>query len=395
MMKILMISWELPPVSTGGGGIAVEGIIRSLFGTEAEISILLPWFPTMIFTVRDAEELVSAKNVIQRQAGEKMFSSDREVFSSVYSEGPENGFQFDGELKTLWQISEAAAETACKCSFDIIHCHDWITVPCAFMLRERGEKPLIFHIHSLEIDRNPFTPIGLVESIEQMGCTVSDKIIAVSRITSERIQTSYHVEQDKIGVIHNGYFIPPLGPNVYNKSEYRRVLFVGRLTHQKNPNLLLDAAKNMVHARDDVEFIFIGWGSLGDELTFGLQQELEKERIRFTGMLSHKDSMEWLRTADILVLPSVFEPFGIVALEAISLETAVITHRQAGVAEVAGSLVCMDTMTGENIGEAISYLLDNMNEMNRIKKQAAAESRSLDWYARRDEFLALYRKLCF
>ena len=227
-----------------------------------------------------------------------------------------------------------------KCDVDIIHSHDWMTYPAGIMAKKLINKPLITHVHATEIDRtgghypNPF-----VYQIEKKGFELADRVISVSEFTKNILINNYSVNRAKIDVVHNGVdevskkkFPPAL--RALKDLGYKIVLFLGRITLQKGPEYFIRSAKRVLDINPKVVFLVVGSGDMqnammGEAASLGIL-----DKVLFTGFLRDEEKDRIYQTADLYVVPSVSEPFGITPLEAIANHTPVLISKQSGATEV-------------------------------------------------------------
>lgn len=252
--------------------------------------------------------------------------------------------------------------------FDLIHFHDWHFVDT---LRELKNRNTVISFHSTEYGRNggnfgDWWEFGEISGMEWFAAHIARQIITVSRTTRDEIVTLYHVPENRIRVIPNG-----IDPDRYRmlvdagtvKREYGidpaapLILFVGRLVYQKGPDLLLDAVPLILRDNPDAQFIFTGDGSMRahcEEKARGLP-------VRFTGYISDGDHLKLLNSADIVVIPSRNEPFGLVLTEAWSAERCVVASDVGGLSENIENFVdgIRVSVTPESFAWAVHYLLDD------------------------------------
>lgn len=356
--RVLMITWEYPPCYSGGAGTACAGMVCALQQLGTEVGILLPWAGRVIGP--DAEGAIPEDLAGYDGAG---------VYSRGVSLPAGDGLTTGG-------------------AFDLIHCHDWPAIPAGMELRRRLGIPLIVHIHSLESDRSPGGGNRELAALEADGCRRADRVIAVSRYTAGKLAAEYGVPADKIRILYNGFEPAAPGPGRLSVSDKKTVLFLGRFTRQKGPDIFLDAALALVQARRDVVFVMAGAGPMEGELRFRAGGA-----VSFAGFVPRQDVPALLDGADILAVPSRSEPFGLAALEAMARGVTVVITRTAGLAEIAHNLLALDRPSGGALGGALNTLLDAPGESERIGRAAAREATGLGWDLRGRELSRLYAEL--
>ncbi len=237
----------------------------------------------------------------------------------------------------IHRYAAMATELAQYEEFDIVHAHDWMTYPAGIAVAALSKKPLVIHVHSTEFDRSGEHVNQMIYDIERMGMERADKIIAVSYFTRNIIISRYGISGDKVEVVYNGVERNGNWSNLTDtgiKREEKIVLFLGRITMQKGPEYFLQAAKKVIEVMDNVKFVMAGSGDL-------IHKSIEMaahlgigHKVLFTGFLRGEDVQKIYKMADLYVMPSVSEPFGIAPLEALDHDVPVIISKQSGVSEV-------------------------------------------------------------
>jgi len=364
--RVLMIPWEYPPFYTGGAGVACAGMVRGLLQRGTEVHIVLPWL---------------GKILRPKPSGDLP-----EIPGYTASTGPDIAGVYGIDMETP---SPVFVVPEINITFNLIHCHDWPTVPTALELKKRLGAPLVFHLHSLQSDREPTGGIRKIGELEQEGCRRADMVITVSKHTAGKVVSEYGVSSEKVRVLYNGH---TLGNCPRTKRNYgtgnRRVLFLGRLVPQKGPDIFLKAAAILAEARNDVTFVIAGTGPMARKL-----REQLAGRIIFTGAVPRDEISVLLDTSDILVMPSRAEPFGIAALEAMSRGCVVIITRTAGLTEIAKNVVSLEGENPVELAHLISDLLDDPERMEAISRMTEEEASALNWEMRIPALLGFYDEL--
>ena len=264
--------------------------------------------------------------------------------------------------------------------FDVIHAHDWMTYPAGMALARITGKPLVTHIHSTEFDRSGEHVNQGVYDIERRGMHAAIRVVAVSQLTKNIVAQRYAVEPDKIDVCYNGIESnggPAPGTEVAAKD--RIVLFLGRITMQKGPEYFVAAAKKVLEKIPDVKFFVAGSGDMARRM---IEQAAELgigHKILFTGFLRGKDVERIFRMADLYVMPSVSEPFGIAPLEAISQGTPALISKQSGVSEVLSHALKVDFWDVDEMANKIIAILRHPPLSATLKQHGPMELRKLTW----------------
>jgi glycosyltransferase involved in cell wall biosynthesis len=317
-LSVAFLTWEFPPIYTGGLGMACYGLVKSLLKHRVEVLLLLPTRQPVFFHLLepdDADELnptffskhleVQYRSIRFRNVSERLSFLGITRHPHLYTGKPD----YHGYRE---QIQGAAAYL----DYTLIHAHDWFTFPAAVYLKSISRKPLICHVHSTEYDRSAESGDALVHCIEHEGLKKADRAITVSHLTSSRIEKKYSVDPAKIRIIHNAYHVEHVATSKMRFLKDPVVLFLGRITRQKGPHAFLEVACRVIKNHPKVRFIMAGEGDMEKELLYRTAGCRMGTRFLFTGFLNRRDVAKILSMTDILVAPSLSEPFGITVLEA-------------------------------------------------------------------------------
>lgn len=359
-MKVLMYGWEFPPHINGGLGVACYGIVKSLLTLDVKVSMVLPQ--------RNQEDNQ------QLNFDNKIFSIDDIAFTHLPVNSrllsyPEMNSYFESRdkllrisptyqlMKEVLEYAEKAGRKAHSISHDIIHAHDWLSALAGVNAKFISKKPLVIHIHALELDRSGYFYNQDIYDIEKYTLEHADKIIAVSHYTKNKISQDYGINADKIEVVHNGIFENQIKERSLLVDKNNYVLFLGRVTYQKGPFYFLQAAEKLLSICPDVEFFMSGNGDQWhDAITFVARKKLSN-RIHFTGFLDPKEVDSIFSIAKVYVMPSVSEPFGLTSLEAIANNVPIIVSKQAGIRELFPKVLSVDFWDTDKLANLIHGLL--------------------------------------
>lgn len=396
-MKVFMLGWEFPPHSSGGLGTACYGLTKGLARKGIEITFVMP--------SGTESELSSHVNLI---IGDKSFGKIKfknidsclipYLTSSKYSER----LSFFGEKGSIYgkdMFKEVARFTEqvkaiIDDSFDVIHAHDWMTFKAGAAAKEKINKPLIVHVHATEFDRTGDNPNQYVYDIEREGMHKADKIIAVSNFTKNKIIEHYGIKEEKIEVVHNAV---DQDNRLNVTSKVRRmdkvVLFLGRITLQKGPDYFLYAANKVLEKDPYVKFIIVG---SGDMEPFIIEKAAElgiASKVLFTGFLSGQDVDRAYQLADLYVMPSVSEPFGITPLEAIKNDVPVIISKQSGVSEVLQNCLKVDFWDVDELADKMLAVLRYKSLGESLRENASFELQKFSWGIPAEKCIAVYQNV--
>ncbi len=277
--------------------------------------------------------------------------------------------------------------------FDVIHAHDWLTYPAGMAVKAITGKPLVVHVHATEFDRSGEHVNRGVYDIERAGMHAADKVIAVSMLTKNICERRYGVPADKIEVVYNGVDQDSRQPVAAQQigAKDKIVLFLGRITMQKGPEYFIAAAKRVLEKVENVKFVVAGSGDLALRMIEQAAQLGIGAKVLFTGFLRGKDVERVFQMADCYVMPSVSEPFGIAALEAMHNETPVIISKTSGVAEVLQHALKVDFWDIDEMANKIVAVLKYAPLSKTLREHGAFEVRDLTWDGAAQRCLQIYR----
>ncbi len=416
-MRILMFGWEFPPRMSGGLGTACFGITAALAGLGHRITFVLP--QPGVAGAAPFLDLVSASDVdlSDRESEEGQLPGRlalRPVPSLLHPYLTGQGYQtlYLSEEKrfpesrgiygrdliaevTRYGLSGGAI--ARESSFDVIHAHDWMTVPAALSARRVSGRPLILHIHSLEYDRSGENVNPEIRAIEQEGLDQADRIIAVSHRTKRMIEERYGIPPGRIAVVYNAvtraearsiYHIERRG----TARDRKMVLYLGRITFQKGPDYFIEAAARVLEVLPDVTFVMAGAGDMMGQMIERVGELGIGSRVHFTGFLREEEIERIFSLSDLYVMPSVSEPFGISPLEAMLYDVPVIISRQSGVAEILKHALKVDFWDVRDIAGKIIAVLKHPVLAGEMTEKARAELRGIRWETAAERITEIYRR---
>ena len=299
-------------------------------------------------------------------------------------DGP--GQQYHGDLiQEAQRYADLCVDLARGQDFDVIHAHDWLTFPAGMAVAAATGKPLVVHVHSTEFDRSGDHIHQRIYDVERRGMHAAVRVIAVSHYTKKILEHRYGVPGSKVDVVYNGID----SGNGYSNGHAAKaaaiqktdkiVLFLGRITMQKGPEYFVAAAKKVLEKYDRVKFVMAGSGDkVRDVIELAAEQGIG-HKVLFTGFLRGEDVQKIFQMADVFVMPSVSEPFGIAPLEAISHDVPVIISKTSGVAEVLTHALKVDFWDTHDIANKILAVLRHPPLSNTLRQHADMELRRLTW----------------
>lgn len=265
--------------------------------------------------------------------------------------------------------------------FDVIHAHDWLTYPAGLAASRASGKPLVVHVHSTEFDRSGDNINRAVYDIERAGILGAHRVIAVSELTKGICVTRYGADPDRVDVVYNGIDRDEQQPAPGSQiaADDKIVLFLGRITMQKGPEYFIAAAKRVLEKLDKVKFVVAGSGDMALRMVELAASLGIGHKVLFTGFLRGRDVDRAFRMADCYVMPSVSEPFGLAALEAIHHDVPVILSKTAGAAEVLTHVLKVDFWDTDEMANKIVAVLRHPPLAQTLRQHGAFDIRRLTW----------------
>jgi glycogen(starch) synthase len=289
--------------------------------------------------------------------------------------------------------------------YDVIHAHDWLTFPAGMMLAQIARKPLIVQVHSTEFDRAGQQANARIVEVERAGMQAADRVLAVSQLTKSICVRRYGVPPNKIEVVYNGVETPTQpaaqtrvaeehirasAASPATEKRERIVLFLGRITMQKGPEYFITAARRVLDVVPDVKFVLAGSGDMALRMMEMAARLGIGERVLFTGFLEGKAVERIYRMADCYVMPSVSEPFGISALEAVSHNVPAIISRTSGASEVLQHVLKVDFWDTDDMANKIIAVLRYAPLAQTMRDHGAAQIGNLSWESVAERVVSVY-----
>ena len=455
-VKVLMLGWEYPPHIAGGLGTACKGltsalsangvdihfVVPQMFGGEeahhmaltdskgrsstSEASgvgavaqttkvpaFLKPYWNQKAFddavAMRTAETVPSIPTALRDNPIVKAIVEGSIYGVTLESVLPErlptkeadNDRVPDGALYGANIFSEVERFTAdvverfSEESFDVLHAHDWMTFPAAVALAQKTQKPLIVHVHSLEHDRSGVFYDETIDAIEAFGVRSASTVVAVSHYTKRMIEQRHSVPSRKLAVVHNGIYPRQVVEQYRSRKTWPKhvVLFLGRITYQKGPEYFVDAAIKALPYIEDPLFVMAGAGDMLEAVQKKVEQCGLEEKFLFTGFVQGEDLEELLSVSDLYVMPSVSEPFGLSALEAVSFDVPVILSKQSGVSEVITHALKADFWDTDKMAELMVQALNYPELRHEMASAAKEELSQLHWEVAAKKIIEVYQSV--
>jgi glycosyltransferase involved in cell wall biosynthesis len=322
-MKIAMITWEYPPIMVGGLSVHCKGLAEALVRAGHSVDVI-----TMGYDLPEYENINGV---------------------NIHRVKPIGHSHFLTWINFMAHFMEKKLGSLGIHNYDVIHCHDWMTHFIGSNIKHLFNKPYIQSIHSTEQGRCGgihSEDSRAINDIEWWSTYESHAVITVSNSIKEEICSTFNTPWDKVNVIYNGInpweFDIPMSDNEKNdfrihigvQPHEKMILFVGRLVYQKGVEYLIRAFPKILEQHPDSKMVIAGSGDMRgylEDLAFQLGC---RDNIIFLGFVGGDMLKKLFKSADVTVIPSVYEPFGIVALESMAAGAPVVASGVGGLREI-------------------------------------------------------------
>ncbi|HOO54334.1 MAG TPA: glycosyltransferase family 4 protein [Methanothrix sp.] len=404
IMLIAYFSLEFPPRVFGGLGVYADSISRELAALGQKISV---------FTMGDGElkRRQTRRGIsIFRETPEPM-RDGWEPFLSARTHAWGEGVNFLFDLMSYNQL--AAASLRDNGPFDLVVAHDWLGLPGAMAAKRSENLPLIFHVHSLEVGRET-APNPQIVDLEVRGASLADGVITVSMAMKEQL-ASLGIPKDKIDVCYHGVETDVFSPSKVKPKKIEElreryaieegdevILFVGRLEPVKGVVPLIEAMPMVLKEHPRAKLLVVGKGTL-EERVKSMAETLGGSVKVITDFLDLEAKIHHYALADLCVFPSLYEPFGIVGVEAAAMERPAVV----GASGVSGLREIVDNPSSErptgvhvnphdpgDIAWGINLVLEDPERMREWGRNGRKKCLDIfNWPRAAKETLEIYEKV--
>ena len=363
-MKILMLTWEYPPRIVGGIARVVHDLSKRLIKDGHEVTVV---------TYRDNAGVPEYEN----DKGVNVYRVDN------YMIHPNNFIDWIMQLN-FNLIAKATEIINKEGGFDVIHAHDWLVTYAAKSLKNAYDIPIVATIHATEAGRNSGIHDDTqryINDTEWLLTYEATEVIVNSNFMKNDLQRLFGLPYDKINVIPNGINLNNF-TGIERDYDFRRqyamdnekiILYVGRLVYEKGIQHLIAAMPKILSNYHDAKLVIAGKGGMIDDLKAETSSLGLDNKVYFTGYMDSKKVQKMYKCADVAVFPSTYEPFGIVALEAMLAGVPTVVSDVGGLNEIVEHGVDgMKSYAGNpnSLADSILALLLNPELCDKVTKQA-------------------------
>ncbi|HEX2160812.1 MAG TPA: glycosyltransferase family 4 protein [Thermoleophilaceae bacterium] len=387
-MRVLILSWEYPPLIEGGLARHVRKLAENLVAQGVEVHVL----------ARGLEESPPEEEL------------DGVVVHRVREpERPRDLGEFVTWVEHMnADMLAAGVEVGDRYDFDLVHGHDWLVAVAGDHLANRFRCPLAVTIHATEYGRHQGWvdkhPQSHIHGVERWMANRAERVIACSAYMREHVSDIYGLEEDRIAVIPNGIDPADLVPvddlealrSRFAGPDERLVLLVGRLVYEKGFQLALEALPGLIERVGNVRFIVAGSGTAEQELRAQATRLGLDEHGAFVGWIGDDVLHSLYRISDLTVVPSIYEPFGLVALEAMASGCPCLVADTGGLREVVPNDdvgLRFHSRDPDSLGQMAERLLTDTELRDRLVAEASEHVLTFDWADVARQTAELYRDL--
>jgi glycogen(starch) synthase len=374
-MRILMLSWEFPPRMVGGLGRHVDALTHALVAAGHEVHLVTREHPDA-----PAREDVDGIHVVRVDASPPSVPFDEFV---------------PWVLAFNTSVLAEASRLAHEHQFDVVHAHDWLVASAGAGIADAFDLPLVATVHATEFGRHqghlPGPMNRLIHSVEGWLVDRARHTIVCSTYMRDQVHTLFGAPDARVDVIPNGvamdaFELPDAEVAALRsrlvEDDAHLVLFAGRLEYEKGVQTVLHALERLTDRVGPVRFLIAGVGTYSEELRALVEELGLTHRVRFTGFLEERALRLHYAAADVAVAPSIYEPFGLVAVEAMACGTPVVASDTGGLREIiaGGHGLSFPPQDAEQLAERIAQVLTHPAETAATVERARDRIRDLyDW----------------
>ncbi len=392
-VRVLMLSWEYPPLVVGGLGRHVDALTRALALSGHDVRVVTRGGAGL------AEHEMRDGVWVQRAAVDPL--------------------AIDFTVESLLAWSQAADHSLIRAALplvrrwrpDVVHAHDWLVAQSGVTLRQPTGAPLVATMHATEVGRHQgrlSTPLNAaIDSVERWLGREASSVITCSRAMSDEVRAQFGLSDEKVAVVPNGieparWQVSPRARHAVRErfmegaSNAALLVFAGRLTHEKGLQTLLDCLPDLRRAHPGLRLLVAGTGPYEAALRSRARRLRVMRAVQWPGFVPEGELAPLLAAADVAVVPSLYEPFGIVALEAAAARTPLVVAEVGGLRDlVANGVAAASFVPGDAAGlaGAVTKVLGDADWARRAAVRAARViRRDYAWAAVAERTVEVYRR---
>lgn len=372
-LRVLMLAWEYPPYIVGGLGAHVAALAPALARAGVEVHVVTPRWKG-----GEPQEAIAAKKSRGRSSVSTVYRVDPPVagLTNFFADVHQTNLNLEEQGHALYEQTGG---------FDIIHAHDWLVAWAAAALKRLHKTPLLATIHATERGRGHGFLGGetshSINGTEWWLTYEAWRVITASQFMADEVKAYFNVPPDKIDIIPNGVDASPFdaleGVDLsafrerWARAGERIVFYVGRMVQEKGAHLIVEAAPRVLAEIPHTKFILAGTGSMSEHIKRRARELRIADKVVAAGFISDADRNRLFKVADAAVFPSLYEPFGIVALEAMAAKCPVIVSHVGGLGEVVSHGVNGITIYPDNPDSLAWGILHTLQDPVAAKARAA------------------------
>ena len=374
-----MLTWEYPPRIIGGVSRHCYYLARSLAKKDLH--------PTVVTLAHPGTPNYLESEGVKIVRIEPPRYSDFLTWTLVYN----------------YMMADLAISLHRKERFDLIHAHDWMTFVAGSVMKHALDIPMVASFHSTERGRRGGLPTSfdkMFNDIEWLGSYEAKQVIAVSNSVKLELINQLNVPQQKVNVVHNGMEFKRAQVSDNFKSNFalpneRILLFVGRLVWEKGVADLVEAAPTILREHPEAKIVVVGEGGMHDHLLSRSTSLGISDKVYVTGYLNDRTLHQLYRCADVLIVPSLYEPFGLIALEGMMNGLPVVASRVGGLREIITDGVdglLIPPGDSKSIAGTVNRLLSDSALFNKISHDGKSRAKSFRTITMASETKGVYDK---
>jgi glycogen(starch) synthase len=356
-VRVLMLSWEYPPLVVGGLGRHVDALARELAAAGHDVLVVTRGeSPTAVDELRDGVR-------VRRAAADPIAIDFTTESLLAWTQAAEHS------------LVRAALPKLRRWKPDVVHAHDWLVAQSAVTLAGSVGAPVVVTMHATEAGRHQGwlpRPLNLaIHSVERWLAHQSSAVITCSSAMRAEAVELFELDPARVSVVPNGIDGSRWKPSAAAVAEARArhadgdaplLVFAGRLVHEKGVQTLLDALPALRRSHPGLRLLVAGTGVHEGNLQERARKRRLARAVEWAGFVPEADLAPILAAADVVVVPSLYEPFGIVALEAAAVRTPMVVSRTGGLDDlVEGDIAAASFPPGDTVelAHAVASVLDD------------------------------------